>query len=107
VNKSVAVICTPGVAPGFNLAGITARTCASGAQAAPRIDELAAESAGVIFVEDRLYDDLPGEARRQMQRRILPVILPFPGPTGLGGITATDYVVELLRRAIGYRVNLR
>lgn len=107
MRRTVSVVCSPGVAPGFALAGIGVLPAAGGRDAAQRLDGLADGPTGVVFIEDRLYHDLPPEARQRLARRAEPIVLPFPGPSDLGRVSAEEYVVELLRRAIGYRVRLR
>ena len=38
---------------------------------------------------------------------VMPVVVPFPGPDRSARPSAETDLVELLRRAIGYRVRLR
>jgi vacuolar-type H+-ATPase subunit F/Vma7 len=68
---------------------------------------LGAEDVGVVLLEDRLYDDLPEETRRAISSSPLPMVVPFPGPTWAVRPPAEEYIVELLRQAIGYRVRIR
>ncbi len=59
-------------------------------------------------MEDSIHQSLSEEARRDLARRPLPMVVPFPGPSWVStGVESDQYIVELLRRAIGYRVRLR
>ncbi|HZI22006.1 MAG TPA: V-type ATP synthase subunit F [Gemmatimonadales bacterium] len=103
------VLCRPEVAVGFGLAGLKANevTTPDAGTAAVR-ELLAAPDAGVALIEDRLYDALPDDLRRQLGRRPLPMLVPFPGPAWAERPAAPEaYIVELLRQVIGYRVRLR
>lgn len=103
----VRVLCDPAIAPGFELASLRPRVSTpDGAKAA--LEELSDESnTGVILVQSDLYDAAGGTTLRRLERQALPVLLPFPGPRWKARPSAEEYVVELLRRAIGYRVRLR
>jgi vacuolar-type H+-ATPase subunit F/Vma7 len=101
------VLCDPAVEPGFALASLRVRT-SDPAGAASALEELATEPrTGVVLVQSDLYDAAAGPELRRLERQTLPVLLPFPGPRWAARPSAEEYVVELLRRAIGYRVRLR
>jgi vacuolar-type H+-ATPase subunit F/Vma7 len=78
-----------------------------GAGASAALSRLGAGGVGVVLVEDGLYADLPQETRRAIASSPLPMIVPFPGPTWVVRPPAEEYIVELLRQAIGYRVRIR
>lgn len=103
------VLCRPEVAAGFALAGLRPVEAATPeAGAAATRDLLGEPDVGVALVEDAFYDALPEELRRQLGRRPLPLIVPFPGPTWTPRPAGAEaYIVELLRQVIGYRVRLR
>jgi vacuolar-type H+-ATPase subunit F/Vma7 len=109
VSYDVAVLCRPEIAAGFALAGLRAVEAATPADGSLQFVRLAARpEIGVILVEEEIYRQLGEDTRREMARRPLPMIVPFPGPTWAGEeARAEEYIVELLRRAIGYRVRLR
>jgi vacuolar-type H+-ATPase subunit F/Vma7 len=103
------VLCRPEVAAGFALAGlkpIEAATLEAGVAGLRHL--LSEPDAGVALVEHAIYDALPDELRRQVGRRPLPMLVPFPGPTWTERREAAEaYIVELLRQVIGYRVRLK
>lgn len=106
---AVRLMSAPAVGAGFALAGFAPLEVDDPAQGAARLRELLADpSAGVVLLEDRLYEALPDELRRTLGRYPLPLVVPYPGPTWLAREEAAEaYIVELLRQVIGYRVRLR
>jgi vacuolar-type H+-ATPase subunit F/Vma7 len=93
---------------GFALAGVPVFEASDGIDAARQIDRLVDEvNAGVVIIDEPLYRDLPEEVRRNLRRSALPVVIPVPGPDWTTESTAHEYIVEILRRAIGYRVKLQ
>ena len=103
----VALVVRPALNPGASLASLPVAEAADGAAAAARLAPLGAEEVAVVLLEDRLYDDLPEETRRAISSSPLPMVVPFPGPTWAVRPPAEEYIVELLRQAIGYRVRIR
>lgn len=108
MSHSVTVVCRPQVAIGFMLVGLRPIEVDDAQAAAARLLELASDrDSGVILIEEPLHNGLPPETRRALDRRALPMLVPFPGPAWAAPATAArEYVVELLRQAIGYRVRL-
>lgn len=107
-ERRVAVIASPGLGVGFALAGVSVYEEAEGRAAAERIEHLIEESqVGVVIIDEPLYRDLPEEFQRDLRRKTLPVVIPVPGPEWTLESKAHEYIVEILRRAIGYRVRLQ
>lgn len=103
------VLCRPEVAAGFALAGLrpVEATTPEAGVAAVR-DLLTEPGVGVALVEGPFYEVLPDDLRRQVGRRPLPLLVPFPGPAWAAPLAGAEaYIVELLRQVIGYRVRLR
>jgi vacuolar-type H+-ATPase subunit F/Vma7 len=109
MNATVHVICTPDVAPGIALAGIAPLVADSGQAAANRLQMIAPEPArgGIVLIEQALYDKLPPGLRRQLRRDGTPIVMPFPSPGLPTGGPPEQELLDILRRAIGYRVRLR
>lgn len=109
MGYDVRVVCRPEVAAGFALAGLPTVEAGNPEEGAGRIMALSSQpEIGVILVEDAFYDALPDDLRKDLGRRVLPMVVPFPGPAwGEKAEGAEAHIVEILRQAIGYRVRLR
>jgi vacuolar-type H+-ATPase subunit F/Vma7 len=109
MKRSVQVVGRPEVTAGFALTGLTPLDAATPAEGADRMRELLDRpDAGVVLVDQALYDGFPDDLRRRLGRRPLPMVVPFPGPTWVARREGPEaYIVELLRQVIGYRVRLK
>ncbi len=105
MRTPVRVLCRPPTALGIALAGVApieAETAAAAGAALARIHD------GIVLVEAPLHDALPMSLVRKIRKAGAPILLPFPGPAGLpAGIAPEHELLEVLRRAVGYRVRLR
>lgn len=108
MTHTIRVVCRPATRDGFALAGVQSLSAVDGTEAAAVLGRLIERpEPGVVLVEEILYRALPRELHDAIERRALPVVVPFPGPrTGARPSVETE-LVELLREAIGYRVHLR
>ena len=107
-GEQLMVITSPGLSAGFALAGVPVFEASDGADAARQIGHLVDEmNAGVIIMDEPLYEDLPEEIKRDLRKSAHPVVIPVPGPDWTTETTAHEYIVEILWRAIGYRVKLQ
>jgi vacuolar-type H+-ATPase subunit F/Vma7 len=100
MELSVRVVCRPELAAGFELAGLRADTAVD----APR--RAGDPAVGIVLVDERLHRALPADVVRRLERLERPLVTTFPGPRFAAAEAAEEVVVELLRRAIGYRVRL-
>jgi vacuolar-type H+-ATPase subunit F/Vma7 len=105
----VRVLASTATSAGYRLAGLTVDEVGNRATAGDRLAAAAADTdVGIILVEQRLLDAVPAAIRRAVDRRPLPIIVPIPAPNWMHAASdAESYIVELLRRAIGYRVRLQ
>lgn len=108
MRYTVQVLCRPALGPGFALAGVRPVVVETPGEAATAIRGLLAQpETGILLVDEGLHEHLPAELRRDVARRALPLVVPFPGPRWTGEEAGMDrYIAELLRQAIGYRVRL-
>lgn len=107
MELTVRVLCRPEVAPGLELAGVVV----------DRVDETSAGEAirriaadprtGIVLVEDRLRRALPEDLMQRLDRLATPIVVPFPSPSWGGPSVQEEYVMEILRQAVGYRVRPR
>jgi vacuolar-type H+-ATPase subunit F/Vma7 len=109
VTARVRAICRHATALGFGLSGLAPIEAETGVDAAHALDILAKTPArgGVVFIEAALYDALPPATRRQIRRDGLPILMPFPSPATARDALPEQELLEVLRRAVGYRVRLR
>lgn len=107
-QRRLVVIASPGVSAGFSLAGVRVLEASDAAHAGERLEKLVEdERAGVVVIEESLHQNLPEETSRMLRRVSFPVVIPVPGPSWTAESSAHEYIVEILRRAIGYRVRLQ
>ena len=106
---SVHAVATPALAAGFRLSGIATDAVDDAEAAASRLGALADDPGlGILLVEERLFSAIPDVTRRAIERRPVPIIVPVPTPNwGEAAVNAEEMILELLRRAIGYRVKLK
>jgi vacuolar-type H+-ATPase subunit F/Vma7 len=109
MSYAVRVVGPPEVAVGFALAGMATSSAGTPAEGNGCVKELLSRpDIGVILLEERLHAGLSKDIRRELARRPLPIVVPFPGPSWVPRAEGPDsYILELLRQAIGYRVRLR
>jgi len=108
VTHGVRIVCRPATAAGFALAGLVAEIAEEEAMVDATLRGLLQRrELGVVLLEESLYTALAPDVRAQVDRVAQPVVVPFPGPAWRAAPSAEEQVVELLRRAIGYRVRLR
>jgi vacuolar-type H+-ATPase subunit F/Vma7 len=106
-SSRVRVLCRPGVAQGFGLAGLVADAVPPELDPSPRLEEaLQQPEVGVVLIEESIFDALSPDTKARLERSTQPLVVPFPGPSWSTGRAAEERVVELLRHAIGYRVRL-
>jgi vacuolar-type H+-ATPase subunit F/Vma7 len=108
MSHTIRVVCRPALRDGFALAGVPCLPAGNAGEAAVLLAGIAEQSeVGVVLVEESLYDGISEELRRGFERHALPLVIPFPGPPEAEAPGAEARLLELLRRAIGYRVRLR
>jgi vacuolar-type H+-ATPase subunit F/Vma7 len=108
MSASVRVFASPAIAAGFRLAGLPAADVAQTRATEELLAMVARPDIGILIVEQSLLDAIPDDVRMEIEHRILPIIVPMPTPNwGATRGDAEAYILELLRRAIGYRVRLQ
>lgn len=109
MSLAVHVLSRPETAAGFRLASLTPRVTQGDATELPAARaEIQSSEAGVVLMDDRIFQRLSAEDRRRLGRRPLPIVVPFPPPEWRTQREAAEtYVLELLRQVVGYRVRLK
>ncbi len=107
MSLRVQVLCAPAVAAGFRLAGFTPIEVTDPAGGMPEVRAaLRRPDLGVLLVEAPIYEALGEVDRRAISRHPLPMVVPFPGPSWAEAVPPEEFIADLLRQAIGYRVRL-
>lgn len=108
MSERIRVLARPELVAGFALAGVPGVEAATPTACAEGLRALAEEPAvGVVLIEEEAARRLPDDLQRALARRPLPIVVPFPRPVWQEGPAVDQYIVELLRQVIGYRVRLR
>lgn len=108
-HRTVHAIGPAEMVAGFALAGVPTIEAASDEQGAVRLAELLArDDVGIVLADDRLVQQLPLAVRQRAALRAVPVLVPVPRPSWKAEEAEPNrYILELLQRAIGYRVRLQ
>ena len=107
MDMSVRVVCRPEIAAGVELAGLRVDAAVDDATTRARLAALAADpGVGIVLVDEGLYRELPADFVQRLECQSRPLVAPFPGPRFAAPEAAEEAVLEILRRAIGYRVRL-
>ena len=103
MSRGLRAICCPELAAGLQLAGLEPEITRDPAQAAASIARLREEGrTAVILVQQSLHAQLPHH------RAALPLLVALPDPIATTGPSAAEEeLLEIVRRAVGYRVRLR
>ena len=93
---------------GFSLAGLPTHEVPAPRDAVAIIGDLVKrDDIGVLLVEQSVLDALDPATERALSRLPMPIIVPFPSPSWRERERAPEsLVLQLLQRAIGYRVRL-
>jgi vacuolar-type H+-ATPase subunit F/Vma7 len=97
----------PALADGFRLSGVATVVARTGPEVLAALRELEAdEETGLVLVSADLWAALEERTRDRFESLARPIVLVVPAgaPTDLA--TRRELVVEMLRRAIGYRIQL-
>lgn len=103
--KKIITITPPDAAHGFALAGVKQLVRTPQALDATLVELMGDPATGVIIVDERLVAGPTQQRIEDIERRWpgLVVVLPAPGKPQR---PEEDYVLRLIRRAIGYQVRL-
>lgn len=109
MRGTVEVIATPELAIGFALAGLPTADVRSLEEGVGSLEALLRRTGvAVILVEETILETAPETLQREAWRRPLPIVVPFPRPVWVERPRPPEeFILEILQRAIGYRVRLR
>lgn len=90
---------------GFSLAGVLQQVVDAGSVEETISARMADPDIGIIIVDERLREGINEERLREQERRWSGVLLMLPAPEEKGK-EVEDYLLMLIRRAIGYHVRI-
>lgn len=103
--KQVVFITLPEHAHAFRIAGVMQRIAAPEEAEGVLREVLAGPDTGVVVIDERLVRAMDEERFRELERRWYGVLVVLPAPEK-GEEAEEDYVVRLIRRALGYHVRI-
>jgi vacuolar-type H+-ATPase subunit F/Vma7 len=109
--SSVRAVMGEGLGAGFNLAGVPVEIVTDPGAAREAI--MAAcrnRDCGILVAEEELFQRLSERERESLLARTVPLIILVPGDMRWGDVAEMiedDYVAALIRRAVGYQLNVR
>jgi vacuolar-type H+-ATPase subunit F/Vma7 len=96
---------------GFSLAGVDVSPVADAAALRTALDAaIGAGLYGMVVVEEELMRELPDDARKGYAAVTVPLVIEVPGAMEwreAQGPPPDDYVARLIRRAVGYQLNIK
>ncbi len=96
---------------GFTLTGIDVTRVGRTAELAAALEEaVAAGTYGLIVVEEELMRGLAEPVRAAYTSLPVPLVIEIPGALAWQGgeeASAEEYVARLIRRAVGYQLNIK
>ena len=103
------VITTPDLAPGYQLAGVETFAVQNSVEAERRLRQLlAAGEASLIAVRQDLLRGIDERLQRQFDTSYRPIVVAIPSAANAASAEArTQYITELIRRAIGFHITLK
>lgn len=109
MSYRVRAVASPALAAGLRLAGLPTDDAETADLAMARVAALVEDpELGILLIEQPLFDDFPPVVRQALEARALPIVVPVPRAAwGAAAGRAEAYILDLLRRAIGYRVRLQ
>jgi vacuolar-type H+-ATPase subunit F/Vma7 len=101
------VLTSPGLADGFRLAGCATLVALPGAAASTALREaVVRDDIGVLLVTADLWASVGERLRGNLELLARPVVAPLPAGAVSDGTTRGQLLGEMLRRAIGFRIEL-
>jgi vacuolar-type H+-ATPase subunit F/Vma7 len=103
--RKIVVIAPADARHGFALAGVRQVTSVPAELEATLGELLRDPATGVVIVDERLVAGPAQQRLRELERRSAALVVVLPAP-GEAARIEEDYVLRLIRRAIGYQVRL-
>ena len=100
-----------GLGAGFSLAGAEVEVVADRESAREAILAAATDrDCGILVLDEQLFSALGDRERESILQRTIPLVIMLPGELRWGEVEeigSDEYVAALIRRAVGYQLNIR
>jgi vacuolar-type H+-ATPase subunit F/Vma7 len=97
--------------PGLTLAGVHVEEVTDrDAAREPILAAFGNRECGILILDEELFASLSARERESLQGRAIPLVVQVPGDLGWGEveeIKSDEYVAALIRRAVGYHLNIK
>ena len=107
----VVCVMTRELSLGFSLTGVEVMPVSDSPQALRAVEELlAGREAGLVVIEEKLLEGMEGRTREKLLDSSVPLVVPVPGELvwrDVEELPPDDYVAELIRRAVGYQLDIK
>jgi len=108
--SSVRAVLAEGLGAGFPLAGVPVEVAGRSTAKEAILAAASARDCGILIVDEELFGCLAERERESLLQGTVPLLVLLPGDLtwGEGEAVGTDeYVAALIRRAVGYQLNIR
>lgn len=108
--SSVRAVLAEGLGAGFPLAGVPVEVADRSTAREAILAAASARDCGILIVDENLFASLGDRERESLLQRTVPLLVLLPGELKWGEVEemgSDEYVAELIRRAVGYQLNIR
>jgi len=108
--RRLAVVTTPELAPGYQLAGVATRVAAVPAEALERLRELIAEREEdeIVAIHEPFLRALDPPSRRRLEDSMTPLVVPLPaGDAEALRSERRQQLLRMLWQAVGYQITFQ
>lgn len=107
----VLVILPHELAAGFALSGVAVQRVGNVDEAQSALSAaMDSGEYGIVVVDENMLEQMDERAVNRFFRQNIPLVVPLPGDLQWGDTEETqqdDYVARLIRRAVGYQLNIQ
>ena len=108
--SSVRAVLAGDLGVGFPLAGVPVEVADRNTAREAILAAASARDCGILIVDEDLFASLGDRERGSLLQRTVPLLVLLPGELKWGEVEEMgrdEYVAELIRRAVGYQLNIR
>lgn len=107
----VLAVLMEGLGAGFSLTGVNVDIVADAASARDAVTEaVQSRECGILLVDEALFSAMSEREQEALLQRTSPLVVLLPGDmrwVEVEEMSRDEYVAALIRRAVGYQLNIR